>query len=107
MRLKRILFMALMALVVQAANARPRNYDFIVNHIAYYFEDDSTSVSVASGGNYHDEITIPPSVTYNDKAYSVTSIGYQAFLYCSDLTNITIPNTVTHITKKRSRVAPA
>ncbi len=89
--------MALMALVVQAANARPRNYDFIVNHIAYYFEDDSTSVSVASGGNYHDEITIPPSVTYNDKAYSVTSIGYQAFLYCSDLTNITIPNTVTHI----------
>jgi len=40
---------------------------------------------------------IPASVTYNDVAYSVTSIGSVAFGECTGLTSVTIPNSVTSI----------
>ena len=42
-------------------------------------------------------ILIPAQVTYNSVVYSVTSIGYEAFYFCSGLTSITIPNSVTII----------
>lgn len=52
-----------------------------------------------SPGNYLGltMVTIPSSVTHNDLAYSVTSIGKYAFCYCSGLTSVTIPNSVTRI----------
>ena len=40
---------------------------------------------------------IPASVTYSGTTYSVTSIGAYAFLNCSGLTSVTIPNSVTSI----------
>ncbi len=48
-------------------------------------------------GSYSGSIDIPPSVTYNGQPYSVTSIGYGAFSWCSGLTSVTIPNSVTYI----------
>ena len=42
-------------------------------------------------------LTIPSSVTYNSETYNVTSIGNGAFTYCSSLSSITIPNSVTSI----------
>ena len=50
----------------------------------------STSITTAN---------IPASVTYNSVSYSVTSIGNNAFAYCSGLTSVTIPNSVTSIGK--------
>ena len=41
-------------------------------------------------------LTIPDSIFYNNIWYSVTSIGYKAFL-CSSLTSVTIPYSVTTI----------
>ena len=42
-------------------------------------------------------LVIPDSVTNGGNTYSVTSIGYHAFSYCSGLTSVTIPNSVTSI----------
>ena len=42
-------------------------------------------------------LSIPSSVTNGSTTYSVTSIGYEAFSYCSGLTSVTIPNSVTSI----------
>ncbi|MCH5230151.1 MAG: hypothetical protein J1F12_09240, partial [Muribaculaceae bacterium] len=63
----------------------------------YYNLDSSTytaevtSYSPSSDGNQHyvkGEITIPASVTYDSKIYSVTSIGMSSFDSCTGLTSI-------------------
>ena len=46
---------------------------------------------------YSGDITIPETVNYKGKTYSVTCIDGDAFRYCTGLTSITIPNSVTHI----------
>ncbi len=46
---------------------------------------------------------IPSSVDYNNRTYSVTSIGSEAFSYCSDLLSVNIPNSVTNIRDKAFR----
>ena len=42
-------------------------------------------------------VIIPESVTYNDQTYSVTTIYWDAFHGCTNLTSITIPNSITSI----------
>ena len=81
-------------------------YDFEVDGI-YYKLTGSSSVAVTSKGDdpwssdntasYSGQITIPSTVNYNNKSYSVTSIGNSAFFYFSGLTSITIPEGVTSI----------
>lgn len=44
-------------------------------------------------------MVIPSSVSYNDKTYAVTCIGASAFFRCEDLTSVTLPNTVSVISK--------
>ena len=48
-------------------------------------------------GKYSGKVIIPESVEHEGAAYSVTSIGWGAFSYCSGLTSVTIPNSVTSI----------
>ena len=74
----------------------------------YYKITDKTNnfVAVTHRGNSYDDyeeysgaVTIPSFITYNEKTYKVTSIEDLAFASCSNLTSITIPNSVTSIGK--------
>ena len=79
--------------------------DTSVDGIWYNFNDDDLTAEVTYQGDdynsnsdrYSGEVVIPSSVIYNSVTYSVTSIGYSAFAYCSSLTSVTIPNSVTSI----------
>ena len=42
-------------------------------------------------------VTIPASVYYNNYTYPVTTIGQDAFEYCSNLQSVTLPNSITAI----------
>ena len=97
----RLLTMALLLCNI-SANA----YDFRVDGICYDFLASEGKVQVTYEGfsiygvpynRCTGDVTIPESVVYNDKTYSVTSIGNWAFSDCTGLTNITIPNSVTSI----------
>ncbi len=72
---------------------------FEVNGI-YYKVTSGTEFTVEVTerlGKYSGEIVVPSTVTYDEKTYSVTSIGEYAFYGCDGLTSITIPNSVTSI----------
>ena len=64
------------------------------------YEVTSTNPAKVEVYDANDSITtvnIPATVTYNGINYSVTSIGALAFSFCSSLTSVTIPNSVTSI----------
>ena len=98
--------MALFALLLTIAgmtNAFAQS--FTVGNLKYAIIDDK-SVSVIGhidGQNAKGELVIPDEITYNEITYSVTTIGEDAFGtctpydYCTGLTNVTIPNSVTSI----------
>ena len=73
-------------------------YDYaFIDDIYYYISNGEATVTQHSWYPYTGFVNIPKSVTYQDKNYSVTSIGEAAFSGCSRLTSITIPNSVTSI----------
>ena len=75
--------------------------DVLIEGIRYKFEDNSTVKVIAlDGEHYKGSITIPNTVVYKGKTYSITCIGDSAFSDCSRLTSVTIGNNVTNIGKK-------
>ena len=52
-----------------------------------------------SGHYYSGNVSIPRKVKYGGKRYSVTAIGEESFLFCSELTSVIIPKSVTAIGK--------
>ena len=63
-----------------------------------YYDISETTATVTYGDyEYSGDIVIPESITYENSKYSVTSIGELAFIYCSGLTSIAIPNSITSI----------
>ncbi len=98
---KLIYFKTLAAIVACFALAMPAGaYDFTRNGIYYQINSDQTSVTVQNNGSfntYSGDVVIPPTVVYNELTYTVTSIGYQAFKDCTDLTSVRLPENVVYI----------
>ena len=69
-----------------------------INGIYYNLNtDDKVAEVTRNPDEYADNIVIPGSFNYDNVAYSVTSIGKEAFFECSGLTSVTIGNGVTSI----------
>ena len=101
--MKQKLFTLFLALITSMGLAH--SSDTQVDGLWYDFNATTKTASVTYHGSSYDEysdeytgsIVIPPSVTYNEEVYSVTSIGEWAFESCTGLTSIQIPNSVTSI----------
>ena len=74
-------------------------YDFEVDGIYYnIISSTDLTVEVTSGDNkYTGEVIIPSTVNYKSRDLAVITIGDRAFWTCSELTSITIPNSVIKI----------
>lgn len=76
-------------------------YDVEVGGIYYNLDDGTQSATVTykahDSRTYSGDITIPSSMYWGGKFYTVRGIGYQSFLNCMQLTSLEIPNTVTSI----------
>ena len=92
----------ILMLLCQSASA----FDFKSGGL-YYDITSSTELTVRvtykSYSNYtysndaSGDVSVPSTVMYSGKTYSVTSIGREAFSRCTGLTSISIPNSVTSI----------
>ena len=88
-------------------------YDIAVENedgktIYYNYSEDGTELIVtyslpylysmsANRVSYTGDVVIPEEVTIMNRTRKVTSIGYDAFVCCSGMTSVTIPNSVTSI----------
>ena len=94
--MKKFFLLSLLSLLMpMMANA----YDAEVDGIYYDLSGDEATVNhgILAVGSYSGDVTIPESITYNGKTYSVTGIGYQAFYKCGSLTSVSIPESVKSI----------
>ena len=97
-RLYKLFYVTMLALFVSTSVFA---YDCEVDGI-YYNRLSADELEVTFGvdnqGNkvkYSGNIVIPETVTYREKLFKVTKIGYMAFSECSALTSISIPQSIT------------
>ena len=80
-------------------------YDVYIDGICYNLDTENKTAEVtyrlSSENNYSGmkSCTIPSTIFDRSQTYRVTSIGEKAFIYCSSLVSIEIPNSVTSIGK--------
>lgn len=84
-------------------------YDFEIDGIYYNITDSTSLVAEVTGdfltddnggvimSSYSGNVIIPKQVTYNNNDYSVTTIGSSAFIGCTNLISVTLPNSITKI----------
>jgi hypothetical protein len=96
--MKKFLLLILLMLPIMA-NAYDAKIDGIyynlnrVNQTAEVTCEDENSSSM----KYYGDVIIPKSFTFDGVEYIVTAIGKKAFMGCSSLASVDIPNSVTVI----------
>ena len=101
-----IRFVALLATLFLLVPMGAQAFDAYIGGLCYNLSGSEATVTYEDDNfadRFSDPVTIPSSVTYNGKTYSVTSIGEYAFRGCYSLPSITIPNSVTSIGYKAFR----
>ncbi len=68
-----------------------------IDRVRYNIDAGNATASVTGYDGLPVTLSIPSSVTYNDKEYAVTSIGNNVFSWRTSLTSVTIPDSVTSI----------
>jgi len=73
-----------------------------INGIVYELIGNTAKVvaNIAPDYRYVGDIDIPETITYENMVYRVTSIGDDAFFFCTNMTSVVIPNSVTTIGKE-------
>ena len=103
--MKQNIFRKLMLIAVLLTGSHAFAHDFEIDGIYYnILSKTDKTVEVTYKGSFYSNykeysghVSIPETVTYNSKTYSVISIGKEAFRDCNGLTSVIIPNSVTSI----------
>ena len=91
------ILMIISLLPFAALTANAETGEITVDGIKYKYDTDNKTASVVGYEDIGEVISIPSSITVNGTDCSVTSIGDNAFNYCTSLTSVTIPDSVTSI----------
>ena len=102
---KILLLLSIFGCVFPAFSADPRIKPSNAAGLSYLIKTDSTAIvanesewTTIMRSNYSfATITIPSSFQYGGKTYKVVGIAEDAFIYCENLTEVIIPNTITSI----------
>lgn len=90
---KRIILQALTILVSVASYAGVE-----IEGICYDINERNQTASVIEKTDkYSGNVVIPATITYKKNTYAVQTIEERAFFECSDLTSVTLPNSITEI----------
>ena len=94
--MKKYFLLTLMLLLTASAFAVE---EVEINGLWYEVNTETNKAKVIKYKNnfYNGDIVIPETVVYEDVTYNVSSIGDDAFHFCSGLTSVTIPNSMTSI----------
>lgn len=105
--MKKYLFLLMLALLPLLASAAIE-----IDGIWYIIDTSNKTAEVTHGkevtysndgyetiieNTYYGTVSIPPSISISGEEYTVNSIGDKAFSSCSEITSVTIPNSVTSI----------
>lgn len=94
MQLRMKVLVATILLITCSMMAMADNVNIEVGGVNYSLDESSMTASVEYSEKASGDIVLPESVTYNNKAYAVTSIGKEAFYDRSDITSIKLPSSV-------------
>ena len=97
--LGRMVLIALFAVVLTLipANKAYASGTVTIGDYTYYLNDSTLEATVKGYVGAGGDISIPSTVEYDSKTYSVTGIGYEAFMGCTGLTSVNIPGSVTSL----------
>ena len=96
-----LVFLLLMAMPITAQNVNDQfkvdNLWYIIkdatNHKVYVTDDPSNTYQKTLSGH----LSIPETVSYNDKSWTVVGINVQAFVDVESITSVTLPPTIEYI----------